>query len=159
MNALAPAILKCPVCGASFRGSAICSRCGTDLGPLMRVAATAWKARQQARRDLQSGDLLSALRCSTAAWKLHHCGPRPVPIEPLANAISALEKRAAEEPNRLEPVTAPAAHNGPETHNLTATVDVSGLVVFPINAKKRASGRVQLFLRRLLRGKGGDNAS
>jgi hypothetical protein len=152
-----PAILKCPVCGAAFRGSAICSRCSTDLAPLMRIAVKAWDARQQARRHLHSGDLRSAMRCSTAAWKLHHSGPRPVPIEPPAQAISAKEKRGPEEPCRAESPTGAEAGDGAEADNRTETRDVTAPIVFPTNFKKRVTGQVQLFLRRLLKGKRRDN--
>ena len=63
--------LKCPVCGARFRGSATCSRCGTDLTTLMSVAARAWAARERCRTALRRGDLVGALRWATVARKLH----------------------------------------------------------------------------------------
>ena len=44
--------LSCPVCNARFRGHAICSRCGADLGDLMRVIIAAWRLRQQSRTAL-----------------------------------------------------------------------------------------------------------
>jgi predicted amidophosphoribosyltransferase len=40
---------QCPVCQARFRGAAICSRCGADLGRLMHLAAQAWWLREAAR--------------------------------------------------------------------------------------------------------------
>lgn len=73
-----PIALKCPVCNAGFRDASVCSRCGTDLGPLMRVAAAAFHARQRARDALRNGDLRSALRWSASAWGAHRVGPRPI---------------------------------------------------------------------------------
>ena len=70
--------LKCPVCGARFRGSGTCSRCGTDLRPLMRIAARAWRAREQCRAALRAGDLDSALRWSAVARRLQAV-PAPAP--------------------------------------------------------------------------------
>ena len=43
---------QCPVCQARFRGSETCSRCGADLGPLMRLAAKAYQLREEARQAL-----------------------------------------------------------------------------------------------------------
>ena len=65
-----PAPAKCPVCGARFRGSATCSRCGTDLAPLMALAARAWVVRDRCRRALLAGDLPAALRLAAAARRL-----------------------------------------------------------------------------------------
>src|ERR1700761_522050 len=48
--------LQCPVCRARFRGSRYCSRCGADLADLMRIAARAWRLRNQARRAIRCGD-------------------------------------------------------------------------------------------------------
>jgi predicted amidophosphoribosyltransferase len=62
--------LKCPVCAAAFRGVEICPRCGTDLQPLMRIAARAWALRQKSRTQLQTGDLAGALKCAALAWQL-----------------------------------------------------------------------------------------
>jgi hypothetical protein len=62
--------LKCPVCGARFRGSVTCTRCGTDLRLLMRLAAKAWSARQQSAAALRDGNLEAALRLSAAAERL-----------------------------------------------------------------------------------------
>jgi predicted amidophosphoribosyltransferase len=54
--------LSCPVCSARFRGSPVCSRCGSDLRELMRIAAAAWQARQRCRAALRAGDLEVAMR-------------------------------------------------------------------------------------------------
>lgn len=61
---------KCPVCAARFRGSVICTRCGTDLTSLMRIAAKAWHFRQQSRDALLSGDLRTGLRLHAASQRL-----------------------------------------------------------------------------------------
>jgi len=58
---------RCPVCQARFRGARICSRCGADLEPLMRLAVNAWQLRQAARRALEGGDLERALRLALEA--------------------------------------------------------------------------------------------
>lgn len=153
MNAPAqPAILKCPVCGASFRGSATCSRCRTDLEPLMRIAVKAWEARRQARRHLQSGDLLSAMRCSTAAWKLHHCGPRPVPMEPRIDAIGASDKPRPQEPHRSQTLAGPETFIATDTHQATQGRNPTPITL-PTPVKKRATGWVRSFFRLLSPGK------
>ena len=66
-----PLTLKCPVCFARFRGHATCSRCGTDLSSLMRIAANAWAARQRCREAMRAGDLNAALRWSAVGRQLH----------------------------------------------------------------------------------------
>ena len=48
---------RCPVCQARFRGSRLCSRCGADLEPLMRLTVRAWQLRQAARQAFDTGDL------------------------------------------------------------------------------------------------------
>jgi hypothetical protein len=69
MNAVA-APLCCPVCKARFRGSAVCSRCRTDLRPMMNVLARAWASRQRGRCALRDGDANAALRWFAAANRL-----------------------------------------------------------------------------------------
>ena len=64
-------ILKCPVCGARFRDTPACGRCGTDLSHLMRLAARAGSARRRCRASLQNGDLADALRWDALARRLH----------------------------------------------------------------------------------------
>jgi hypothetical protein len=58
---------RCPVCQARFRGSRICSRCGADLEPLMRLTVRAWQLRQAARRALDAGDFERALELAIEA--------------------------------------------------------------------------------------------
>lgn len=62
--------MKCPVCSAAFRSVETCPRCGTNLQPLMRIAARAWALRQVSHRNLLEGNLADALRCSAAARQL-----------------------------------------------------------------------------------------
>ncbi|MBZ5723481.1 MAG: hypothetical protein LAP87_00650 [Acidobacteriia bacterium] len=58
---------RCPVCQARFRGVRICSRCGADLEPLMRLAVQAWQLRQTARQALDAGDVERALVLASEA--------------------------------------------------------------------------------------------
>ena len=50
----------CPACGAGFRGTAICSRCGADLSVVMELGMAAFHLRARARRLLIEGDLEGA---------------------------------------------------------------------------------------------------
>jgi hypothetical protein len=63
--------LCCPVCKASFRGAAECSRCGADLTALMLLVAQAFALRAAARQALRSGDARNALASAHAAQGLH----------------------------------------------------------------------------------------
>jgi predicted amidophosphoribosyltransferase len=58
---------QCPVCQARFRGAAICSRCGADLGRLMRLAAQGWWLREAARAALSAGELGRVLELAAKA--------------------------------------------------------------------------------------------
>ena len=66
-----PRPASCPVCGARFRSTPICSRCGTNLTPLMSIAARAWAARERSRSALNAGDLARAIRLEALARRLH----------------------------------------------------------------------------------------
>lgn len=63
--------LACPVCRARFRGEPLCTRCGADLLPLMRLAARSWHERQEARRALAIGASEQARKRIEMAQKLH----------------------------------------------------------------------------------------
>ena len=63
-------ILKCPVCGARFRGTCICSRCEADLTPLMKIAFKAFKIREEARRALLEGCYEKAQKLAREAQSL-----------------------------------------------------------------------------------------
>jgi predicted amidophosphoribosyltransferase len=60
----------CPVCRARFRGVVICSRCGADLSTVMALVASAWRARQAARRSLAEGDIPCAQALALHAQQL-----------------------------------------------------------------------------------------
>ena len=57
----------CPVCGARFRESAECTRCGADLRPVMALMLEAFALRRQARRALRNGQLHDARSLVSAA--------------------------------------------------------------------------------------------
>ena len=68
---------KCPVCQARFRGSAMCSRCGANLAPLLLLIDHAYRLRQDARKAIETGDVERARElaenaetvCSTQAGR------------------------------------------------------------------------------------------
>jgi len=68
MTAEAPA--RCPVCRATFRGTAACSRCGADLAPLMALSAKAYLLRRAARDVLRAGDVVRAGDLAAQAQRL-----------------------------------------------------------------------------------------
>jgi hypothetical protein len=78
--------LKCPVCSAGFRGMEICPRCGTNLKPLMHIAARAWALRQASRAMVRAGDLAGALCCSSLAWEVQHHGAAAAGLERIAES-------------------------------------------------------------------------
>ncbi len=63
--------LKCPVCGAKFRGTRECSRCGADLSPLMYLADTARQMRNKARQAISACDGKRAHDLAEKAQRLH----------------------------------------------------------------------------------------
>ena len=64
--------LRCPTCGAPWRGATICPRCGSDLAALMRVAHRAWELREAARTALRAGGRAAdALALAQTACRLH----------------------------------------------------------------------------------------
>ena len=76
----------CPACGARFRGTRECSRCGADLGALMTLRTRAWQMREQARLALLSGDPAQALASAREAQGL--CStPRGRRLELVALAL------------------------------------------------------------------------
>lgn len=62
--------MACPVCRAAFRGTEVCSRCGADLAPLMRLAVRAWRLRQSSRAALLAGDFAGAHQLALEAENL-----------------------------------------------------------------------------------------
>ena len=65
----------CPACGAGWRGTAICSRCGADLSVVMGLALAAFQLRARARRRLIEGDVEGA---ATLAGEAERLDPSPV---------------------------------------------------------------------------------
>jgi len=59
-RAAAPDPPRCPVCRASYRGEAACSRCGADLEPIMLLSAKAYVLREKAREALLAGNVRGA---------------------------------------------------------------------------------------------------
>ena len=66
---------RCPTCRAPWRGVTACPRCGTDLGPVMCVAARAWELRVAARAALAARRDQEAVELATAALRLHAAAP------------------------------------------------------------------------------------
>ncbi len=62
--------MTCPTCRAPWRERPECPRCGSDLAPLMRVAAAAWRRRRAALRALAAGADREALADATEALAL-----------------------------------------------------------------------------------------
>lgn len=62
---------RCPTCRAPWRGATACPRCGTDLGPVMRVAARARELREAARAALAARRDQEACDLAIAAVRLH----------------------------------------------------------------------------------------
>lgn len=79
---------QCPVCQARFREARVCSRCGVDLGPLMRLAVSAWRLRQTARRALDAGSFEWALNLASEAQRLHRT-PRGESLRRLSAWLNA----------------------------------------------------------------------
>jgi len=75
---------RCPVCGARFRGHAVCSRCGVDLTAVMKPIVEAWALRRRARAALASGSLEEARALLKRAQR-RHATPRGHTLMILAN--------------------------------------------------------------------------
>lgn len=63
--------VHCPTCGAPFRGTVRCGRCGADLAALTAVILAARKERELARRAILDGDGDTALLHVERALALH----------------------------------------------------------------------------------------
>ncbi len=61
---------RCPVCNATFRGAAICTRCGADLGRLMRLVVEAWQLRESARKAIASGEFARGFQFAAKAQEI-----------------------------------------------------------------------------------------
>lgn len=62
--------MSCPTCRAPWREQTECPRCGSDLAPLMRVAAAAWRHRAAAADALAGGLWGEALHHAREANRL-----------------------------------------------------------------------------------------
>ena len=60
----------CPACGAGWRGTATCSRCGADLSAVMELALAAFQLRERSRPLLIEGDLEGAAALAEKAERL-----------------------------------------------------------------------------------------
>ena len=67
----APKSGRCPVCGAGFRGTPACSRCGADLTTLMRLAVRASRMRQAAVAEMAAGNFPKAAALAGRAGRMH----------------------------------------------------------------------------------------
>ena len=63
--------VSCPTCGAPFRGTVTCGRCGADLAALTAVILAAREERELARRAILDGDGDAALLHIDRALALH----------------------------------------------------------------------------------------
>jgi predicted amidophosphoribosyltransferase len=63
--------MKCPTCRAPWREAPECPRCGSDLAPLMHVAAAAFHHRTAATEALAAGRWSEALHHASEANRLH----------------------------------------------------------------------------------------
>jgi hypothetical protein len=63
--------MRCPTCRAPWREDPECARCGSDLTPLMRVAAAAFHHRTAAAEALTAGRWSEAARHASEANRLH----------------------------------------------------------------------------------------
>ena len=93
--------LGCPTCRATWRGVSVCARCGTDLAPLMSVAARAWRLREAARAALTAGRGSEACELAGAALGLH-ATPRGVRLHVLALLVAGRTLDAAHALSRTE---------------------------------------------------------
>ena len=58
---------RCPVCGARFRETRLCSRCGADLSPMMYLVTKSHRLRERARERLVVGNAREAWELARAA--------------------------------------------------------------------------------------------
>ena len=85
---------RCPTCRAPWRGASACVRCGTDLVPLMAVAAGAWHLREAARLALEAGRAQDACDLAGAALRLH-ATPRGRRLHVVALLAAGRKREAA----------------------------------------------------------------
>ena len=76
----------------------MCSRCGADLGPLMRLAVKAWRLREAARHALEANDVERALGLASEAQSAH-----PTPAGESLRQLSAWLHAQSAEPILFPP--------------------------------------------------------
>lgn len=83
----------CPVCGARFRGAAVCSRCGADLTVLMRLQVRAFRLREAARQAILTGrpDRARALAAQAQRIQRTPAGRRLEQLGAWLEAVTARE--------------------------------------------------------------------
>ena len=96
--------MRCPTCRAPWRGVSACPRCGTDLAPLMGVAARAWQLREAARAALDAGRGHDACALAGAALRLH-ATPRGRRLHVLALLAAGRTREAARAVAAVESLT------------------------------------------------------
>lgn len=62
--------MRCPTCRAPWREDPECARCGSDLAPLMQLAAAAWRHRTAAAAALTAGNWDEAAHHAAEANRL-----------------------------------------------------------------------------------------
>lgn len=62
--------IRCPTCSAAFRGSRECSRCGSDLGPILALATLSAATGAAARNALHGRDFARAHQLASRAVTL-----------------------------------------------------------------------------------------
>ncbi len=70
-----PGTMRCPVCRAKFRSTRECTRCGADLGNIMKLAAGAHLDREAARKAMLALNFEKAGELAAAAQKAHATDP------------------------------------------------------------------------------------
>jgi len=103
-------LLRCPTCRAPWRAVSACRRCGTDLAPLMAVAARAWHLREAARAALEAGREPEACDLAGAALRLH-ATPRGRRLHVLALLAAGRAREAARALSAAESLTPRAAED------------------------------------------------
>ena len=98
--------LRCPTCRATWRGVSVCARCGTDLAPLMSVAARAWRLREAARAALAANRGGEACDLAGTALRLH-ATPRGLRLHVLALLAAGRPLEAAGALSQVESLVIP----------------------------------------------------
>ena len=90
---MTPLCFSCPTCRAPWRSVDTCARCGTDLLPLMRLAARAHALREEARRALLDVAAERVPEALAAAREAHRLQRTPRSTALLGVALVAAGER------------------------------------------------------------------